>query len=277
MICRFHHISRQAYYKRRLATLAAQHNQRFSHGQRQWLLHHINTLRRRLPKLGGDKLLHELRKIAGHSVMGRNRFFAFLRLNNLLIKRKAKTAITTNSHHRFHVYQNELPPLEQITRPNQAFVADITYLRLVSSAMGEPEFAYLALVTDLYARKIVGWDLSTSLCTSGARRALQMALTNVDDLSQLIHHSDRGIQYCSQEYLAQLPSATISMANAGNPYENAVAERINGILKSEFYLDATFPSFAAARQAVAEAITIYNNERPHRSLNFLTPSQRYAA
>jgi putative transposase len=277
MICRLHRISRQAYYKQRSALLVAQQHQRFSQGQYQWLLRHINALRRRLPRLGGDKLLHELRKIAGHSVMGRNRFFRFLRLNNLLIKRKAKTVITTNSHHRFHIYQNVLPALEHITRPNQVFVADITYLRFVSSALGEPEFAYLALVTDLYARKIVGWDLSTSLSTSGARRALQMALTNVDDLSQLIHHSDRGIQYCSQEYLAQLPSATISMATAGNPYENAVAERINGILKSEFYLDATFPSFATARQAVAEAITIYNDERPHRSLSYLTPSQRYAA
>ena len=132
--------------------------------------------------------------------------------------------------------------------PNKVFVADITYVRIIEG------FAYLFLVTDLYSRKIVGWYLSKNLSVEGALEALQMAMSEVRDSWRLIHHSDRGIQYCCNEYVKLLQSnkIRISMGESGNPYDNAVAERVNGILKSEFYLSVTFNSFEDARQAAED-------------------------
>jgi len=152
-------------------------------------------------------------------------------------------------------------------------VADQTYLRL------ERGFCYLSLVSDLYSRKILGLDVSPTLETAGPLRALTMALKGMRHHDWFIHHSDRGVQYCSNEYRTFLESRSghSSMSAAGCPYENAVAERINGILKSEFYLDRTFASIDQASEAVFEAVAIYNSERPHLSLGMLTPEMRYAA
>jgi putative transposase len=228
-----------------------------------------------MPRLGGRKLYHLVQPGLAREYavrLGRDKFFDLLRRHGLLVKRRRKYAQTTNSHHRFHIYTN-LIEHASVDAPNQVFVSDITYLRLQSG------FGYLALVTDVYSRKIVGYDFSQSLTLDGALRALRMALLNVPDPSRLIHHSDRGLQYCSTEYTNELLSknARISMSQAGNPYENAIAERINGILKDEFLLDDTFPNFAAARSAVVEAIQIYNTLRPHGSIANLTPSLKYAA
>lgn len=157
-----------------------------------------------------------------------------------------------------------------ITRPNQVWVSDITYIRTLNG------FVYLFLITDLYSRKIVGWSLSRSLSIEGGLKALQMALRSRKDKSlSLIHHSDRGVQYCSKEYVKMLQDANIgiSMTEENHCYENAVAERVNGILKNEFYLDATFNNFKQALSAVISGIMIYNEKRPHWSLNLQTPSQ----
>lgn len=201
--------------------------------------------------------------------MGRDALFDLLREERLLIRRRRRGSVTTQSHHRFRCYQNLLEGLA-IDRPEQAWVADVTYLRV-----GEG-FAYLSLVTDAYSRKIMGYHLHPTLEASGCVRALEMALKNRQYEEPLIHHSDRGIQYCSHDYTARLTKAgvAISMSVSGSA-ENAIAERVNGILKSEYLLDATFESFEAALRQTKQAITLYNHERPHLSLDMATPEQTH--
>jgi putative transposase len=159
-----------------------------------------------------------------------------------------------------------------ISGPNRAWVADITYIAT------EEGFLYLALVTDLYSRKIIGWDLSNSLSLEGALRAMERALAHAGGkVAGLIHHSDHGVQYTSRDYLALLQQADVrsSMGAVGNAYDNAVAERVNGILKLEFSLDQRFADAASAHRAVAEAIHLYNTKRPHLSLDYATPAEVY--
>jgi putative transposase len=204
--------------------------------------------------------------------IGRDKLFSMLRKNSLLVRPKRNYTRTTNSYHRFRKYSNLIKE-HTVTRPNEVFVADITYLDTLEG------FQYLVLITDLYSRKIVGWDLSNSLSIEGAQRALRMALKDVKDPAALIHHSDRGIQFCSNGYveILQRHGAQISMTEENHVYENAVAERVNGILKSEFLLGEKLQSFQVAKELVREAIKIYNNERLHLSLEYQTPASRYAA
>ena len=161
----------------------------------------------------------------------------------------------------------------EIVRPNQVFVADITYIRVASG------FYYLALVMDLYSRKIVGFDLSNSLSVEGSLRALKMALKGVKEPKKLIHHSDRGIQYSCYAYTDLLKElgVKISMTEENHCYENANAERLNGILKHEYLLDSTFSSYTTAYKATAQAVWLYNEERPHLSLKYKKPSEVYAS
>jgi transposase InsO family protein len=219
--------------------------------------------------MGGKKLYSRL----GPSIhqiapdMGRDKFFGLLRKRRLLVVRKRKYAVTTQSYHRFHKYNNlvkDRPP----KGPHQLWVSDITYLR-----KGQ-DFMYLFLITDAYSRKIVGWELSHSLGLGGAIKALRMALSQCPDTRNLIHHSDRGFQYCSREYVRMLEGrdVLISMAEAGNCYENALAERMNGILKQEYSLDEVFGDESAIKKAVNEAVYLYNEQRPHWSLDLETPS-----
>lgn len=188
----------------------------------------------------------------------------------MLTLRKKYSARTTNSMHRFYKYNNIIKDLE-ITKSNQVWVSDITYIRTVNG------FCYLALITDMYSRKIVGYDLSNSLELTGCVRALQKALKQAGKRSPQIHHSDRGIQYCSNIYTGVLhkKKIKISMTEENHCYENAVAERVNGILKDEFYLDQTFDSITQAKQATKNAINLYNQVRLHLSLDFKTPNMVY--
>ncbi len=228
--------------------------------------------RRKLPRLGGKKLYRilkaELTKMGVK--IGRDKFFEILSHNNLLVARKRNYARTTNSMHRFRVYKNLIIG-RKTDRAWEIIVSDITYLRLSTG------FCYLSLITDVGTRKIVGYDLSDNLGIEGSLRALKMAMKEVRDPVKLTHHSDRGIQYCSAAYTGILKDRgiAISMSEQGNPYENAVAERINGILKQEFLLDATFKSIGTAKQAVDEAIRSYNTLRPHMSIGYQTPEERY--
>lgn len=238
--------------------------------------------RRALPRLGGLKLHHliqgDLRAMG--IKLGRDRFFDVLREENLLVERRRSRTRTTNSFHRFRIWPNLVKGLE-ITRPNEVWVADITYLRCRGG------FAYLFLVTDVYSRKIVGWALGDTLETSWSLEALRMAiqgahaplagLAAAKPCEGLIHHSDRGVQYCSADYVNALKkeSIEISMAKAGNPYENAIAERVNGILKDEFLLDRTMETMETARLAVRQAVGAYNTLRPHRSLKLMKPEDKY--
>jgi len=234
----------------------------------------VLEIRRRLPKIGGRKLYYRLTPILEemHFKFGRDRFFDLLRREGLLIRRKRKYVKTTNSRHRFRKYRN-LIKHEIIARPNQVYVADITYIRTLSG------FCYLSLITDACSRKIVGYHVSRSLGIEGCLKTLKKALKELPKSARLIHHSDRGIQYCSDEYTGLLVKhgAQISMTEQDHVYENALAERVNGILKDEFMLGETLANYNVACQMVAEAIKLYNDERPHQSLGYATPSMRHAA
>jgi transposase InsO family protein len=204
--------------------------------------------------------------------VGRDHLFELLRAHNLLIRRRRNARQTTDSRHRLDKHRNRIRDLE-ITRPNQVYVADITYLQTLEG------FCYLALLTDAYSRKIVGYDVSRSLSIEGSLRALEMALKALPGTLPLIHHSDRGIQYCSHAYVDLLMKhgVQISMTEDNHVYENAKAERVNGILKNEFLLDETLASVDVAKQLVPDSIQIYNNERLHLSLNYQTPAMKHAA
>ena len=159
----------------------------------------------------------------------------------------------------------------EVTKPNQVWVSDITYIRTVRG------FCYLALITDLYSRKIIGYDISNSLELNGCVRALNKALYQAKNINGLIHHSDRGIQYCSNKYtqILKRKNIKISMTEENHCYENAVAERVNGILKDEFYLDQTFDNLNHAKKATKSAINLYNQIRLHVSLDYKTPNMVY--
>jgi transposase InsO family protein len=229
----------------------------------------VQEYRRRLPRIGGKKLYYLLRNdLCVIGKIGRDKFFEILRNNDLLVSRKRSYTKTTNSYHRFRRWKNLLKD-RQIIRPNECYVSDITYLRSRSG------FAYLFLITDYYSRKIVGWSLSQSLSIEGGISALQMAIKQCSTTYELLHHSDRGIQYCSHDYvgLLQENGISISMTEENHCYENALAERVNGILKDEFLLDSTFASFKEMEQAVKEAIKLYNEIRPHWALKLMTPNE----
>lgn len=202
--------------------------------------------------------------------VGRDTLFNVLRKHNMLTLRKKYSSRTTNSLHRFYKYKNIIKDVE-VTRPNQVWASDITYIRTIKG------FCYLALITDMYSRKIVGHDLSDSLELNGCVRALQKALYQAKSFKGLIHHSDRGIQYCSNVYTLILKrnKIDISMTEENHCYENALAERVNGILKDEFYLDQTFTNIAHAKRATKNAINLYNKVRLHLSLDFKTPNMVY--
>ncbi|RZL05858.1 MAG: IS3 family transposase [Pedobacter sp.] len=188
----------------------------------------------------------------------------------MLIKRRKKYAVTTNSNHPFYKYKNEIKD-KPVVRPNQVWVSDITYLRTSKG------FVYLSLITDVYSRKIVGWHVDVSLGVEGTLKALRRALRHCKNTSGLIHHSDRGIQYCCYPYtdLLKEHGVIISMGEAGNCYDNAIAERVNGILKEEYMLDSTFRDHNQAEKSVEEAIYLYNYKRPHWSLKLKKPADVY--
>lgn len=236
------------------------------------VINQVLTIRQEMPKIGCRKLHYLMRKTlltSGHISLGRDRLFALLREKNLLIKRKRKYAVTTNSNHAFKVYKNLILG-EEIKYANHVWVSDITYVRT------QQGFCYVSLITDLYSRKIVGYHVSRSLELEGCIIALRMALKQGQPE---IHHSDRGSQYCSYAYTEILKEqgTKISMAQAGNCYENAVAERINGILKQEFNLSATFTNLVHVRKALEQAATIYNTKRPNWSLGLKMPNEVFNA
>jgi transposase InsO family protein len=203
--------------------------------------------------------------------MGRDKFFGVLRAQGLLVKPRRRRIQTTDSNHGYRKYPNIIKGYEPCG-PEQIWSSDITHVPT------EEGFAYVSLVTDRYSKKIMGHQVHATLEAEGPVQALNMALKNRSyPETKLIHHSDQGSQYCSEEYIS-LPKRNdirISMSSPGNPYENAVAERVNGIVKTEFYLDGYFKSIEQVRKAVKEAVFLYNNERPHASCNYLTPEQAH--
>lgn len=265
-VCRLFGKSRQAYY------------QLEKRGMRQsvdeaLVLMYVRGIRASQPRLGTRKLYVLLVDVIRENgiKMGRDKFFALLREHGLLVEPRRRRARTTDSKHANRKYPNLIKEYEPCG-PEQIWASDITYV-----SMGR-EFAYVSLITDQYSRKIMGYHVHETLSTEGPLRALRMALKHRGHReTRLIHHSDRGTQYCSGDYIKLLKrnGIQVSMSAPGNPYENAVAERVNGIIKSEFYLDGHFNTVAQVRQAVREAVSLYNTRRPHASCDYLTPDQAH--
>jgi putative transposase len=243
-ICSCFNLTRDAYYKycRRITNRKAVATK---------VIKLVKEERKGQPRVGGKKLYKSLYSIflLEDIKVGRDKLFAILREQDMLIKRKKASCKTTNSYHRFHKYKNLIKDM-LVTAPNQVWVSDITYIRTING------FCYLALITDMYSRKIVGYDLSDTLELTGCLGAFKRARKAARPAAGLVHHSDRGIQYCSNQYVNELKKwkFKISMTEENHCYENAIAERINGILKDEFYLDQCFSSTEHARLAAINAI-----------------------
>lgn len=230
----------------------------------------IEPIRKKMPRYGTEKLhLDIAEKLRQSNIkMGRDRFLTFCRQHRLLVPKTKRSFITTDSNHHYHKPPNRIKDLV-VTHAEQVFVADITYIKL------EDRHAYLALVTDLYSKKIMGYKLDDNMRTSLVKEALQMAINNKEhNCINTIHHSDRGIQYCFPEYteFATSNGMLLSTTEKYDPYENAVAERINQTLKYEFGLIKTIPSLGIAHKMLQQAVNIYNNQRRHRSIEMRTPS-----
>jgi transposase InsO family protein len=233
------------------------------------LIEEVLKIRKLLPRVGGIKLLNMLKIIIEeHRIkIGRDAFFELLSNYNLLIRPKKRYVRTTNSNHIFHKWSNLIEGFIP-SSPEQLWVSDITYLETLEG------FIYLFLITDAYSKMIMGFHLSHRLAAKGCLIALDKAVNQRQYTStQLIHHSDRGIQYCCNQYVEALQEnkISISMTQNGSPYENAIAERINGILKTEFNLNRKFKNYYDAIEPVASSIYAYNQIRPHLSIGLLTP------
>jgi putative transposase len=223
------------------------------------------------PRLGGRKLHHILKKeLAEAGVeLGRDRFFKVLAERNLLLEPKAAAfPCTTNSHHTLPVFTNQIKDLK-LTGPNQVWVSDITYVRTLEG------FMFLALITDEWSRKIVGHNCDDSLEAEGCLKALDLALEELPEQARPIHHSDQGSQYCCHLYVDRLQELRlgVSMTEQDHCAENAMAERVNGILKQEYGLGVEFRTKADALRAVTQSIWLYNTRRPHTSLGLRVPDQ----
>lgn len=263
-LCTLLGYTRQAYYSQQ------QYHQSHKY-QGDLLIQQVYKHRQFQPRLGTRKLVVMLQEFIDchHFKIGRDALFDLLRDHGLLVRKRKRKAKTTFSNHIYRKYPNLIRGFEP-TGPNQLWVSDITYI-IVGT-----DFAYLSLVTDAYSRKIVGYHLNETLGADGSVRALQMAFLTAEDLKNLIHHSDRGIQYCCYEYVGLLEKngVKISMTENGDPLENAIAERVNGILKDEL-LQQRYSDFASAQRSIDRAVEIYNTLRPHSSCEMLTPNQAY--
>lgn len=257
-------IGRQVYYRAIKAQITGQETANK-------VIEIVRKVRLRQRKVGTRKLYDMCTDEFKYIKVGRDRLFKILKANHLLIKPKRQYHITTDSHHRFHKYKNIVKDLG-IERPEQVWVSDITYVGTRSNPM------YVALVTDAYSKKIMGYDVSDSLNASGTIRALNMAINQRKYKEEaLIHHSDRGLQYCGNDYQEVLTNKEIkcSMTEQYDPYENAVAERINGILKQEFILDVKLKDINLMQTLIKESIQIYNQERLHYSNYYKTPEKMH--
>jgi putative transposase len=257
-------ITRQAYY---------QHGwrERVQGIEDELVLQQVLNIRTRHRRMGGRKLFELLEPfMLEHQIkMGRDALFDLLASNHLLVRRKRRSVRTTQSHHWLHKHPNLLAGLVP-EGPNELWASDITYLRTPKG------FLYISLITDVFSHKVVGHHIAESLESLETIQALQMALNQYRrSEKQLVHHSDRGVQYCSADYvkLLQENSIGISMTQSGDPLENAVAERINGIIKGEYMDLCQITNLAQGKQHLEDTVTLYNNERPHMSIGMLTPER----
>ncbi|MEZ4850464.1 MAG: IS3 family transposase [Bacteroidia bacterium] len=268
-LCRLFGKNRQSWYK---ATLLKESQ----YMKEMIVIEKVQRIRQELPRLGTEKLHICLKPfLRDHQIkMGRDKLNKLLKEAGLLVPKFKRYAKTTQSNHRFRKYENLIQELV-LTRANHVWVSDITYVSIGGY------FGYLSLITDAYSHKIVGWHLSKTLEAKGPIAALKMALKQRNHTGNkrdtLIHHSDRGVQYCCHAYIELLEEddIQISMTQNGDPYENAIAERVNGIIKNEVLPHPGFPNFEQALEGIRQAIKAYNTLRPHRSCDMLTPEQAH--
>lgn len=259
-------VSRQAYYK------AEKKLRKEDSGSKSELLGLVKQIRKRLPRIGTRKIYHMIKEQLDQKRIriGRDKLFAILREEEMLIKQRKRHVRTTDSRHSFRRYPNLLKQIT-VTRPEEVWVSDLTYIRL------EKGFCFLSMITDAYSRKIVGYDVSDSLAIDGAIRALKMAIDTREYKTQLVHHSDRGYQYCSKEYIRVLVGngIQISMTENSDPYENALAERMNRTIKEEFITMKKLTNIQVVKQLIDETVRLYNQYRPHLSCDFMTPNVKH--
>ena len=273
-ICGLFGASKQAYYKYDDTLL----QKRLL--QEQIVIDFVTKMRDKDPHLGGVKLYYMYKKeYASEETLGRNSFEQVLSSRGLMLRRSTRRVPkTTDSSHGLPTYPNRVWSLIPL-RPNQIWVSDITYIKIWDDVQnGIYHFCYLALLTDVYTKQILGYAIGESLDTIYPLRALKMALRTLPDgfdCSTLIHHSDRGVQYASYKYVETLKrrNIVISMTENGNPKHNAFAERVNNTIKNEFFANLTFRSIGDVKRAVAEAVDFYNTQRPHLSLDMHTPNE----
>jgi putative transposase len=264
--CRLFGVTRQSYYKHfwQWEATTIEH---------EIIIRRVKEIRQNHPVLGGRKLYALLQPdLLQHQIkLGRDGLFDLLAAHSLLIRRKRRRAVTTHSNHWYRKYPNLIKGLESTTA-NKLWVSDITYWR---TPFG---FLYISFITDAYSHKIVGYHLADNLEAVNNVKALQMALSGLTSkIEGLIHHSDRGIQYCCMEYVNMLRDhqIKISMTESGDPLENPIAERINGIIKEEYLKHNNVLDKSMAYEVLSRSIQLYNNERPHLSTNLMTPKQAH--
>lgn len=262
--CELLGLSRQVYYR---AIKSKQRRQSIA----KQVVDLVESVRMEQSRIGTRKLYHILKQPLRELGVGRDRLFSILKANHMLIKPKRSYHVTTNSHHRFRKHKNLVQQLS-IERPEQVWVSDITYVGNRQNPM------YLSLITDAYSKKIMGYHLDNTLEVKASLKALKKAIKNRSYLhKELIHHSDRGLQYCSHDYQKLLIKNKIkcSMTESYDPYQNAIAERINGILKQEFFVGTSKININLMNKIVEESIKIYNSKRPHWSCQMNTPERMH--
>jgi transposase InsO family protein len=237
------------------------------------VLQHVLEIRKKQNRIGTLKLHYMLQQpLEQHGIkIGRDYLFDLMRTHGLHIRNRKRKVVTTNSRHWMQKYNNLIKELV-INSPEQVWVSDITYIQL------RKQWGYLSLITDAYSRKIMGWAFRKDLSAQGCIDALEMAISDRKyPQNKLIHHSDRGSQYCSKGYVEILTGRNIavSMTENGDPYENAIAERVNGILKAEFDLYGAQTGMRETTGKIRDNIRIYNQVRPHASCDYLTPEQAH--
>jgi len=264
-LCGWFGVTRQAYYKNNWDSITTTIEEEL-------ILQQVKAIRKNHRVMGGRKLYDLLRPfIAEHQIkIGRDALFKILSANGLLVRKRKSRIRTTNSYHWMRRYPNIIKGFVP-TAPNQLWVSDITYWKIKND-----QHLYISFITDAYSHQIVGYHVAETLETIESIQALNMALSTIKNTTglNLIHHSDRGLQYCSNAYVALLKKRNIqiSMTESGDPLDNAIAERINGIIKEEYLLNHVVKNLKQAKQLLKSVINLYNNERPHMSIGNLTPN-----
>lgn len=262
-LCWLFGVSRQAYYQ-------SFYREEFVAIEQELVIKEVLEIRKNHPRMGTRKLyiMMESYMLQRQIKIGRDALFDLLSEHQLLVRRRKRKIITTQSHHWLKKYPNLIENFTP-TAPNQLYVSDITYWKI------ENDDLYISFITDAYSHKIVGYNLAENMEAVQSVKALKMALMNIKKENNLIHHSDRGSQYCSGKYVNLLKdyNVEISMTQTGDPLDNAVAERVNGILKGEYLESYTVSNFKQAKELLDAVVKLYNEERPHMSIGNLVPEK----